>query len=92
LAEDEKDDLTNEEASPAEGKKGSGEKEEKKTVLRNYPSNKYELAIVAAREARRLNEAWKDPEGRRAGRVTSKALERVLKGEVHYTIPEDEDN
>lgn len=45
-------------------------------------SSKYELAIIAAREARRLNE-W----GRRSGetvpgKVTAIALERTIRGEV----------
>jgi DNA-directed RNA polymerase subunit K/omega len=43
-------------------------------------SNKYEIAIVAAREARRLNE-WTRQTGQ-----TSTALERTIKNEVpfHY--------
>jgi DNA-directed RNA polymerase subunit K/omega len=52
-------------------------------------ANKYELAIVAAREARRLNE-W----GRRGGestsaKVTAAALERTIRGEVPYTYEEN---
>lgn len=64
--------------------------EEKNPVTRRYPANKYELAIVAAKEARRLNENWKDTEERRAGRVTELALDRAKKGEVHYRAPEGE--
>ena len=46
--------------------------------------NKYELAIVAAREARRLNE-WSKRSGETVpGKVTAVALERVLRGEVPY--------
>ena len=52
-------------------------------------SNKYELAIVAAREARRLNE-W----ARRTGEVvigksTATALERTIRGEVPYEYDEN---
>ena len=49
-------------------------------------SNKYEIAIVAAREARRLNE-WTRQTGQTVpGKVTSTALERTIKNEVpfHY--------
>ena len=47
-------------------------------------ANKYELAIVAAREARRLNE-W----ARRTGealpaKVTAAALERTIRNEVPF--------
>ncbi|MBI5708912.1 MAG: DNA-directed RNA polymerase subunit omega [Candidatus Eisenbacteria bacterium] len=45
-------------------------------------SNKYELAIVAAREARRLND-WTRRTGETiTGKVTTAALERTLRGEV----------
>lgn len=49
-------------------------------------SNKYEIAIVAAREARRLNE-WTRQTGQTVpGKVTATALERTIKNEVpfHY--------
>ena len=49
-------------------------------------SNKYEIAIVAAREARRLNE-WSRQTGQTvAGKVTAYALERTIRSEVpfHY--------
>jgi DNA-directed RNA polymerase subunit K/omega len=52
-------------------------------------ANKYELAIVAAREARRLNE-WSKRSGEvLKGKVTAVALERTIRGEVPYG-PEDE--
>ena len=48
-------------------------------------ANKYELAIVAAREARRLNE-WSRRSGENApGKVTAMALERTIRSEVVYT-------
>ncbi|TMQ66142.1 MAG: DNA-directed RNA polymerase subunit omega [Candidatus Eisenbacteria bacterium] len=47
--------------------------------------SKYELAIVAAREARRLNE-WSKRTGETIpGKVTVLALERTLHGEVAYS-------
>ena len=51
-------------------------------------SNKYELAIVAAREARRLNEWSKRTGDTLPGKVTAVALERVLRGEVPYAYEE----
>ena len=45
-------------------------------------TNKYELAIVAAREARRLND-WTRRTGETVtGKVTALALERTIHGEV----------
>jgi DNA-directed RNA polymerase subunit K/omega len=45
-------------------------------------TNKYELAIVAAREARRLNE-WTRRTGETViGKVTATALERTIQGDV----------
>jgi DNA-directed RNA polymerase subunit K/omega len=58
--------------------------EEPKVKTGQFPANNYELAIVAAQEARRMNEGWKDEEGQPSGRVTDVALERVRKGEVRY--------
>lgn len=47
-------------------------------------TNKYELAIVAAREARRLNE-WSRQTGQvLPGKVTAVALERSIKGEAPH--------
>ncbi len=51
-------------------------------------SNKYELAIIAAREARRLNEWSKRTGETPPGKVTAIALERVLRGEVPYAYEE----
>ena len=54
-------------------------------VLRssNIP-NKYELIIVAAREARRLNELSRQTGLNIGGKVTNAALEEALKGNVLY--------
>jgi DNA-directed RNA polymerase subunit K/omega len=47
-------------------------------------SNKYELAIVAAREARRLND-WSRRSGEVVtGKVTAMALERAVRNDVPY--------
>jgi DNA-directed RNA polymerase subunit K/omega len=51
-------------------------------------ANKYEIAIVAAREARRLNE-WSKRTGENVpGKVTAAALERTIRGEVPYLYDE----
>ena len=52
-------------------------------------SNKYELAIVAAREARRLNEWARRTSDTSQGKVTAMALERVIRGEVPYDYEEN---
>lgn len=91
LTEDYSEGVADESKSAEASEKKVEEKPEgNNEVTRRYPANKYELAIVAAKEARRLNENWKDTEERRAGRVTELALDRAKKGEVHYTTPEGE--
>ena len=54
-------------------------------VLRssNIP-NKYELIVVAAKEARRLNELSRQTGLDLGGKVTNIALEEALKGNVLY--------
>jgi len=47
-------------------------------------TNKYELAIVAAREARRLNEWARRSGDNPQGKVTALALERTIRSEVPY--------
>ena len=56
-----------------------------KEVLRssNIP-NKYELIIVASKEARRLNELSRQTGLNLGGKVTNVALEEALKGNVLY--------
>ncbi len=50
--------------------------------------SKYEVAIVAAREARRLND-WSRRSGETVpGKVTAMALERAVRGEVKYGYDE----
>ena len=51
--------------------------------------SKYEIAIVAAREARRLND-WSRRSGEIVqGKPTATALERVIRGEVPYEYDEN---
>ena len=68
--------------------------DKEQNVLRssNIP-NKYELIIVAAREARRLNELSRQTGLNLGGKVTNVALEEALKGNVLYRyadVTEDE--
>jgi DNA-directed RNA polymerase subunit K/omega len=60
----------------------------------NIP-NKYELIIVASREARRLNELSRQTGLNVGGKVTNVALEEALKGNVLYRyadVSDDEPN
>jgi DNA-directed RNA polymerase subunit K/omega len=52
-------------------------------------TNKYELAIVAAREARRLNEWARRSSENVGGKVTATALERTIRSEVPYGYEEN---
>lgn len=61
-------------------------------VDKMYPANKYELAIVAAQEARRMNEGWKEDQETPGLRVTEKALDKVRNGDVRYTMVDEEGN
>ena len=47
-------------------------------------TNKYELAIIAAREARRLNDVARRTGEVITGKVTALALERVIRSEVPF--------
>jgi DNA-directed RNA polymerase omega subunit len=68
---------------------------ENPNVLRsNNVGNKYELIIVAAREARRLNELSRQTGLNLGGKVTNVALEEAVKGNVlyRYGSPDDPDD
>ena len=52
-------------------------------------SNKYEIAIIAAREARRLNEWSRRTSENVTGKVTAVALERTIRGDAPYFYDED---
>jgi DNA-directed RNA polymerase subunit K/omega len=51
-------------------------------------TNKYELAVVAAREARRLNDLMRQSGENAAGKVTAVAITRVLAGDAPYDYEE----
>jgi DNA-directed RNA polymerase omega subunit len=66
--------------------------QERKTYRSSNIPNKYELIIVAAKEARRLNELSRQTGLNLGGKVTNVALEEALKGNVLYTYrSEDEE-
>lgn len=50
--------------------------------------NKYELVIIAAREARRINEMARLTGEPLLGKVTAHALDNVIRGEVPFTYEE----
>ena len=54
------------------------------SLIPPHGTNKYELAIVAAREARRLNEVARRTGDQQPVKVTARALERTIRGEVPY--------
>ena len=47
-------------------------------------SNKYEISIIAAREARRMNEWARRSNDTSGAKVTAAALERTIRGEVPF--------
>lgn len=64
---------------------------ERKTYRSSNVPNKYELIIVAAKEARRLNELSRQTGLNLGGKVTNVALEEALKGHVLYTYRTEEE-
>jgi DNA-directed RNA polymerase subunit K/omega len=48
------------------------------------PQSPYELVVVAAQEARRLNERWRRAATDRTEKVTKTAVDRVLAGQVRF--------
>ena len=59
------------------------------SLITPHGQNKYELAIIAAREARRLNEWARRSTEVSPGKVTATALERVVRGEVPFEYIEE---
>jgi DNA-directed RNA polymerase subunit K/omega len=51
--------------------------------------NKYEIAIIAAREARRLNDNLRRANEEGEEKVTLAAIQKVGKGGVRFTYEED---
>lgn len=59
------------------------------SLIPPHGKNKYELSIIAAREARRLNE-WSRRTGEAVvGKPTATALESVIRGEVPFEYDEN---
>jgi DNA-directed RNA polymerase subunit K/omega len=55
-------------------------------------SNKYELVVVAAQEARRLNDFYRRALATPPRRVTLEAVDRVFGGHVKYAIENDDES
>ena len=53
------------------------------------PRSPYELVVVAAQEARRLNERWRRSTNDHTEKVTKTAVDRVLAGQVHFLHQEN---
>ena len=64
------------------------EKSSEKNV--GFFPNKYELAIVAAQEARRSNDILKRSNEEEKEKVTLKAIAKVSTGRVRYTYEHEE--
>jgi DNA-directed RNA polymerase omega subunit len=52
--------------------------------------NKYEIAIIAAKEARRINDVLRHSGEDMKEKVTLVAIERVAKGKVKFVYDEEE--
>ncbi len=61
-----------------------GEQSDYKTAPPDSRLNKYEMVIVAAKEARRLNEMANQQGRDLKGRVTDLAMARYISGDVKY--------
>ncbi len=55
----------------------------------NRPTSRYELVMVAAREARRLTEKYTRRGITPPKKITMEALDRVEQGEVEYEYEDD---
>jgi DNA-directed RNA polymerase subunit K/omega len=53
------------------------------------PKSPYELVVIAAQEARRLNERWRRSTADHTEKVTKTAVDRVLAGQVHFLHTEN---
>jgi DNA-directed RNA polymerase subunit K/omega len=59
------------------------------SLIPPHGTNKYELAIIAAREARRLNEVSRHTGDQSPVKMTAIALERTIRGEVPFFYEEN---
>ena len=57
---------------------------EEPVATETIPRSAYELVVVAAQEARRLNERWRRSTSDHTDKVTKTAVDRVLAGQVHF--------
>ncbi|MGD8395021.1 MAG: hypothetical protein PVF43_06065 [Candidatus Eiseniibacteriota bacterium] len=53
------------------------------------PTSTYEMVVVAAREARRLNNRLRRQTDERPEKVTTRAIDRVLAGQVRFAYDDD---
>jgi DNA-directed RNA polymerase subunit K/omega len=53
------------------------------------PGSTYEMVVVAAREARRLNNRLRRLADEKPEKVTTRAIDRVLAGQVHFAYDDD---
>ncbi len=65
--------------------------ETERNVVNSFP-NKYEIAIIAAKEARRINDILRQSgeDQKQKEKVTLTAIERVEKGKVKFAYEEEE--
>jgi DNA-directed RNA polymerase subunit K/omega len=57
---------------------------EEPAATETIPKSPYELVVIAAQEARRLNERWRRSTADHTDKVTKTAVDRVLAGQVHF--------
>lgn len=60
-----------------------------RNTVSSFP-NKYEAAIIAAKEARRLNDIMRHTGEETREKITLVAIERVTKGKVKFAYEEQE--
>lgn len=60
-----------------------------KNTVSSFP-NKYEIAIIAAKEARRINDIMRHSGEEEKEKVTLVAIDRVAKGKVKFAYEEEE--
>lgn len=65
-----------------------GQKRKSTPLMPKAGDNKYEMVIVASREARRINEHARITGEPIQGKVTAQALRRVLDGDVPFRYEE----
>ncbi len=64
--------------------------EDRSESTTTIPTSPYELVVVAAQEARRLNERWRRAASDRTTKVTKTAVDRVLAGQVRFVYDRED--